>query len=704
MKLQLIILLSVAISSASQAQTQSVKGKVIDSHSCEILVGAGIRSLMNQSGTLADENGEFELQFSSDDTLSVSFIGYEDQIIPASIIENGQIVVSMNSISSTIQEVEIRAERIIAEEFTIRKIKKLDIYTNPAAKADPILAVNSTPSATTTDESANISLRGGSPAETGIFFNNVPINDAVRYSQLNGIGTFSVFNTALINNVQVFPGNPPLEYGNSTSGIISLQTDENIPDQPSQTVALTLASMGIYSSRKLGERSSLTFFSNYQPSALIRSLNSRALKDLKKFSSIDLGVHFYKKLNPTTVIKVFNYSLRESYRFQYEQPSYKGLFDQNKFRNFTVANFRKRIGKTELSFNQGVSFSKADYVYGTTDIELCLRDLFSSFNIQHTGTAGEWKTGISLDHKASDFEGFFPTFTYACGAEHPVTYGAATDQVNNPELYGYYKRYFGTKWIAGGGFRKNIPAENHKDYLSVQGNIHYTPDELWRINVSAGKYHKYQLPQGGDNTPVLIESDQYSLDLSRTQSSFETSLSLFAKRSSAGEAKSRINGVEVFARYRLNGNMRFQFSFTSLDATTVKEGGTIPSPYNIHYFLRGNMEYKIKGTWTITTVFLLRQGSYYQPVINTLFHNDLRVYEPVYANDPERLPAYHTVDVSLSKIFLLTQQATAIAFFSAGNILDFRNVRAYTYNNDYSIRKKNLFSQRTLYFGIIINY
>src|SRR5688572_31323012 len=64
---------------------------------------------------------------------------------------------------------------------------------------------------------------------------------------------------------------------------------------------------------------------------------------------------------------------------------YTALFrSQDKIRNFTVGNFRKRIGNTELSFNQGLSFSKAGYKYGTTDIDLKLQDLFSSRSEEHT--------------------------------------------------------------------------------------------------------------------------------------------------------------------------------------------------------------------------------------------------------------------------------------------------------------------------------
>jgi hypothetical protein len=681
-----------------------LQGSVADLQTRELLPGANVRSMNNlQIGVNTDSNGFFELKISAKDTLVITFVGYEEQKIPVNEALDCRIHVLLKGVTNSIREVEIKGERIISEEFTIHKIRKLEIYTNPSAKADPILAVNSTPSATTTDESANISLRGGSPAETGIFLNNVPINDAVRYSQLNGIGTFSVFNTALINNVGVYPGNPPLEYGNSTSGLIALQTDETIPNKTTNMLSLTLANLGFYRFSKLSEKSSLTLFTNYQPSSPIRSVNAKALKDLKLFSSADLGLHYVKKLAPNTIIKFFNYTLTESYRFYYPQPSYDGDFFQHKVRNFTVGNIRKRIGSTEISFNQGASFSKANYLYSTTDINLSLFDLYASLNIQHMETFSEWKTGVSYDHRSSAFKGTFPTFEFAVGEKHPVSQAASDDHVSNPEWYGYYKRYLGTKWIVGGGIRKNIIIEKNKNYLSLQGNIHFKPDTYWDINFSAGQYHKYQLPQEGSSEPSLMKSNQYSLDLSYSRTSWTNSASIFYKSGNVDDIKTTTKGMELFSRFKINNNLRCQVSLTSLDATQTLGLETKSSPYNIHYFLRGNIEYKIQGTWTFTTVFLFRQGSYFPIITQATYSDSLDVFVPLYTKTV-RLPSYNTIDLSISKIFLLTEKSTAISFISAGNIFDFKNVRGYTYNVDYTIRKQNLFSMRTVYFGIIINF
>src|SRR5690606_7597340 len=148
----------------SAQQCSVVQGVIKDAKTDEHLPGAHIKLLNGNIGAGSDSLGNFSLNALPGDTLSVSYIGYENTMV---VIEACSITISLVPASQNIQEVVVKANRIISEEFSIKKVSKLDIYTNPSAKADPILAVNAMPSATTTDESANISLRGGSPAETG---------------------------------------------------------------------------------------------------------------------------------------------------------------------------------------------------------------------------------------------------------------------------------------------------------------------------------------------------------------------------------------------------------------------------------------------------------------------------------------------------------------------------------------------------------
>jgi len=696
----ILILVGVLVALAAiQALAQpcpAYTGTLVDQSTGELLPGAHVRLAGTTSGTSTGTAGEFKIEATPGDTLLISFTGYTAK----KVVLTGEcnLKLALEPGTSELNIVEIKAERLIAEEFTIKKIRKLDIYTNPSAKADPILAVNSTPSATTTDESANISLRGSTPAETGIFFNNVPINDAVRYGQLNGIGTFSIFNTALVSQVQVYPGNPPLEFGSTTSGLISLNSDETVPGKSVNTISLTLASFGVYTQRRTGKRSALTAFSNYQPSVFIRALNPVAMERIRQFTSVDLGLHYFLKPNDQTIFKVFTYAIKESYRFFYKHPTYQGDLVQNKTRMYSVINFRRRFVRSEFSVNNGLSFSYANFGAGTFDINLHQRDFFASVNYQYFGGKAEFKTGVSYDTRYVRFNGKFPLYAYAFGEAYPTDSAYSAERFKVPEAYIYGKYFIAPRVTLGAGLRKNISLDNQGDFLSSQVNISYHPSKMLTVNLSGGRYNKYQLPLGEGEVPFHIEADQYSLDAGWKKGDTEYSLSLFYKKSKYTQTRSDVRGIELFAKYRISPSLRGQLSLTSLEAD-LTDG---PSPYNIGYFLRGNFEYKYAGTWSTTAVFLFRQGSYFAPVTSTTFDNTLGVYEPQYG-DPERLPSYNIVDINLSKI-LMVGENSAIAFLGISNILDRRNVRGYSYNFDYTTAEEDLFSLRTFYVGFIYNF
>ena len=342
MKKSIFIALIHIITVFSLAGQSIIDGKVIDAQNNEELPGANVFLQSDWSiGATTNENGTFQLKINKtigNDTLIISYIGYKESFIPVKP-GNSSITVKLEPFAELLGESVVTARRIIAEEFTVKQMKQMDIYLNPAAKADPLLAINAMPASTTTDESASISLRGSRPDETGIYLNDVPIYDAIRFSQLNGIGTFSIFNTDIIERMHVFAGNPPLEYGNTASGLVSLQTNNRIPTDPLNTLAISLANFGALTSRKLGDKTALVAFGNYQPSQIFTGLNQDAMRNLEDFSSFDLGFHIIHNLNSKLRFKLFNYSNMEGYTFNIRVPSYTGIFDMNKKRNFTIANF-----------------------------------------------------------------------------------------------------------------------------------------------------------------------------------------------------------------------------------------------------------------------------------------------------------------------------------------------------------------------------
>lgn len=700
----LLVLIAIAFTKAGAQPCSEIKGMVKDAQLLP-LTGANIYLQSNwRVGTSTDTLGRFTLPISQADTIVVSFIGYREQFIPVSTL-TCSVIITLETTATQTQEVVVVAERLIAEEFRTFKATKLQIYTNPAARADPLLAVNAMPSSTTLDESANISLRGSTAQETGIYLNNVPIYDGVRYSQLNGIGTFSIFNTAIINNVQVFPGNPPLEYGNASAGLIALQTESTIPEKNSTQVSVTLANVGINTQLRINPKSSLILFSNYQYSGLLTGLNKKAFKRIKKFNTTDLGLHYFHAWRPQTSLRIFNYSLKESFGYDFIHPSYRGDFNAGKIRNFTTLTFQHRIRNGELSFNQGASFGKSDFAYSVSDIRINSVDLFSSLNYHHTTRWIDFKTGFSYDARKQKFTGVIPLLSYALGTEHPHFNAASTTRIPLTEWYGYGKLTISEKWIAGLGLRKNFPAGNQPNYTSVQANLKWQPNEKLSWLVGIGQYHKLDFARSGETLTVQYENQQASSDLSFKTNRYELTVSAFAKRTVTQINRQYANGLELFALYKKQ-KITAQLSFTTLQARIKTEDLSYRSSYDLGYFAKGNFQYRFNQNWSVSAFALWRQGAWYQPVVSSVFNSQWDVYEPTLAayNQQERMPDYFSMSGNISKVFALSEKMTLVSFLSAENITNHFNVRAYAYNFEYSIKTAEYFSLRTVYFGAMVNF
>jgi len=692
----LLVMIFISIASILSAQ-HTITGKVVDAETGEGLIGAHIYLLKDwRTGTIAGLGGEFNLQIdnaNTNDSLIISYVGFREKLVAV----DNNLLIKLQMIEVEGETVTVTAKPLIAEEFQYMEIKKIDIYTNPSAKADPILAVNSLPSATTTDESANISLRGSSPVETGIFMNNVPVYDAVRYSQLNGIGTFSIFNTAIIGNVTVFPGNPPLEFGNVTSGIISMETDETILEGNTNSFIASLAAIGYSREQKISKNQSLKLFSNWQPSGAIKAVNPEALEDIESFTSYDLGAYWYGS-NDDINWKVLSYSNVEGYQFNFEHPSFEGIFDQNKIRSFLISSASLPVNKGELTVNNGLSFSNGEYAYSNVEFEVDKRDLFGGLNYHLDDLKYSFKTGLSYDQRYSKVNGDFHEFGYALGPDHPTINVNESLKIKTLESFLYFKYYLTENIALGIGTRKNIPMDS-LDYLSRQANMSYNKGK-WSTTFGIGKYHKTGL---FENTGEFFhaKSKQLSLDLKYNTKDFKIALSLFDKNASVNNTTYSARGLEFYSALQLSSKFTASGSITLLDANDAGEGSY---QYNLNYFVRGNVAYSPGKFWTIESILNVRQGTLFNPIVSASFDSELDVYQPVYSNGENRLPDYWNVGLSVSKIFLISEDLNIIAFTSFNNVFNHENLRGYDYSEDYAFREASLFSQRTGYVGVIVNF
>lgn len=681
-----------------------LKGTITDIQNGDALIGANI-FLANDFaiGSQTDLDGHFSIKTAAaNGTLVVSYIGYEDQMI-AFQNEDKAIQIKMTPKATLMETVVVKGNKLAGQIFAVEKISKLDIYLDPSSQADALKAVQSNPAATTVDETANVSLRGSPASETGIFLNNVPLNDVVRLDQSNGVGQFSIFNTSTIESVSVFASNPPLEFGNATSGVVALYTDDELPEN-ANALSLNLVGIGLSGSRKIGDKTAIAAFSNWNTPYLLKKVNPNSLEDLNTFSTFDFGAYGIHQFNSNWQLKFFNYAINESYRFKIRFPAFEDEFRQKKQRNLSIINLIQQKENSRFEWNQGINFSKANYQVGNIDIHNQNFDYFSGLNYAWYPENGSIKIGLNTNIHRTDSEGSFPLFENAFAPEQPILDFARKTWLFIPEAFVYTKWTFANNFSIGIGGRFHPEVDNLESYNSYQLNLAYTIKDTHHLIASVGEYHKFQLPNGEFDAVQKLFSRQYSLDYQGKLKRWKWSGAIYQKDNLRGNLPNMVRGAEIYTAYQ-GSQLQWGLSVASIQSTLENGETAYPSAHDLSYFLRTTLSYKINGEWNIGLVYWQRQGRYYLPVSQAILNEQSNTYAPIYVaqNEGLRIPNYHRMDISISRIFGLPF-GSAIVYANVNNLLDFKNVRDYNYNMDYSQRFAEYLNRRTVFFGVVLNW
>ncbi len=700
MRFYLLTILWFALSPVYLPAQCAVEGKVLDAGTGEALAGANIVPLSNwRKGSQTDSLGRFSLRLDTlPDTLLISYIGYlnEKRVIGGA---GETLIIRLEPTASGMEAVTVKATRLAAREFASRRLGQLDIYLTPGAKADPLLAIDAMPASTTPTETANISLRGSPSAATGTFVNNIPVNGAVRLDQANGVGQFSIFNTATVEEVQVYASNPPLELGNSAGGAIAIRTRSEIPERQNQ-VSLNLAGAGALVSRSLGERAGLTIYGNFQAEEGLKALNSAAFSDLEDFRTADIGLHYVQRFTEQLQLRLFNLTLLEAYEYRYQDPSHSGIYQQQKRRNLTVANLEWQTGPFRISWNQGVDWSRARYRFGNLDVQPRQLHLTGNTQVSWSKGAQILKGGMSWRFLRDRDNGQYPTYGYALGPQHPTTRFSTSSEVVLPEVFVYAKRTLSERWAMGGGFRWRPETDGVRAYTSYQANTYFRPGTGHRFVLAGGQYHHYTRRIREQSSYELLQSRQVSLDYRFKQGGWEVSAAVYRSWNAYQNTENQIVGGEIYGAYR-KGCWSGSLSLSTVASRLESEQMTYPSGYDLPYYLRAMLQWEHPRVINISLLYKQRSGQYYRPVMGAEKSAVPDVMAPLYAQPDagRRLPDYRLLDLNVSRLLPLGNGGI-ILYGGVGNLFNFGNVREYTFPEGYDSPEPAYFNRRAYFFGL----
>jgi outer membrane receptor for ferrienterochelin and colicin len=205
-----------------QALSQNISGYVLDSESGEPLIGATVYK-NNSEGTTTNKYGYFSISTGNTDSVFVSYVGYQNYVFACQACSDSVLYIKMEShneldeVTVTSQNIqnELRSPSMGLNRMTARQIEQMPMVLG---ESDVLKSVQMLPGVNNGSEGmAGISVRGGSPDQTLILLDDVPV-----YNVNHMFGYFSVFNSDAISSVNLVKGAIPSRYGGRLTSVLDL--------------------------------------------------------------------------------------------------------------------------------------------------------------------------------------------------------------------------------------------------------------------------------------------------------------------------------------------------------------------------------------------------------------------------------------------------------------------------------------------------
>lgn len=496
------ILFCLLLSCLFPLSAQTIKGTLTDHESGEAIPFANVVLEGTRYGSATDLNGFYLINKIPEGsyTLRVRFVGYQEHTEPITL-KKGQVVVlniSLKSETTTLKTIVVTDNRIeerkIQTQVSVEKITATQIQQLPSIGGTSDLAqylqvlpgINSTG-----DQGGQLYIRGGSMIQ-----NLCLLDGMIVYNPFHSIGLYSIFETDVILNADIYSGGFGAEYGGRISSVMDITTRDGNKKRHSGKIGLnTFGANLILEGPLKKERPNSPFTITYLLSAK-NSILSKSSKILYPYINGGLPFDFtdlYGKLSVNSgsgsKINLFGF------RFDDQVSGYQSLADYHWLNYGLGTNFMLVTGSS--------SILEGHIAYSNYNISL--HD--SSHHDNHSGISGfnmglditnfvgsnRLRYGIAIEGYSTDYLFFNP-------------YGFDTKQnenTNSLSAYATYKIASG-KWLIDPGLRyiyyNALNAGSFEPRLSAK----YNATDHFRLKMAGGLYSQIFLDARSDNDIVNL--------------------------------------------------------------------------------------------------------------------------------------------------------------------------------------------------------
>ncbi len=481
-----------------------IRGNVLDGQSGLPIISANV--ILNDSGLGTTTNIDGFFSFSQVEpgakTLTITYLGYDTLKFDFDL-RAGEILFK----NFTLQEssIQLSTVNISAERQTARsevQISKISLSADEILKlpsiggeADIAQYLQLIPGIISTgDQGGQIYIRGGSPIQNKILLDGLTI-----YNPFHSIGFFSVFETDLIRNVDVFTGGFSAEYGGRISAIVDITTRDGNKKRLGGQVAINPFLYKAYIEGPIikykDEGGSTSFVFSAKKSIIDQT--SELLYDQARFNdSISLPFNFtdlYGKVSFAnqngSQLNLFGFNFID----QYNNPLIVDLNWQN---SGGGADFKLIPGNSNFILNGMMGYT--DYMINLNEADGTPRtsrirgfNAIIDFNLY--ANQSELNYGLEFNSFNTSFA-FRNPFNVILGQEQNTTEVAAFAEY----------RYVLSRLILEGSFRLQYYASLSQFSPEPRLALKYNVNDILRFKLAAGMYSQNLLASSNERDVVNL--------------------------------------------------------------------------------------------------------------------------------------------------------------------------------------------------------
>jgi hypothetical protein len=311
---QLLLFMGLVLSAmTAQAQVYKVNGTVYDAETRECLIGATVYTSNHLKASTTNNYGYFSLGVQASDTLLVSFVGYRTFKLPG-IASDTTLMLMLNPTNKELGEVNVVSAHVGRASNGMAFLSSKEIEKIPAilGERDVLKGFQTMPGVQgTTEGTSNMVVRGGSPDQTLILLDGIPV-----YNVNHLFGVFSVFNGDAINSAALYKGYMPPMYGGRLSAVLDIATKDG-----NNEALHGSGSIGLISSKLMLEGPVVKDKSSFLISARRTYIDLLARPIIKSaadgavvgYNFYDVNAKFNHRFNASNRLFVSFYSGRDKY-------------------------------------------------------------------------------------------------------------------------------------------------------------------------------------------------------------------------------------------------------------------------------------------------------------------------------------------------------------------------------------------------------